>query len=327
MTFERSGRGSFLTPPDTGRDTPPSCIQLSMSSRATREAVYYPSAEPVADSGAPGFVSLRQSASLEFHASVQLLAERARFLTGADGVAVALEQDGQFVYCAATGGSAPETGTAADVTRHPLGECITTGRAARLLVERLSGEASAQVFHLAVPLLRDEKVVGFFELAPGPYAFEDADVETVTRLATMASTALDHLDAAEHTESLIGAAEPEKPAPVLRPVLWHAPEPSAPQPAPAANLRSAAPANIHACNVCGFPVSDGRTLCVDCDTHRDDPNYARNYARKANPPPDPNPLAELFAAQHQESWIEAHGYTIASLLVTAVTAAIIYWLR
>ena len=65
-----------------------------MSSRATREAVYYPSAGPFADSGAPGFVSLRQSASLEFHASVQLLAERARFLTGAEGVAVALSRTG-----------------------------------------------------------------------------------------------------------------------------------------------------------------------------------------------------------------------------------------
>lgn len=309
-----------------------------MSSRATREAVYYPSAEPFADSGGPGFVSLRQSASLEFHASVQLLAERARFLTGAEGVAVALEQDGQFVYCAATGASAPETGTVADVTRHPLDECIRTGRAARLVVERISGEASAQVFHLAVPMLRDEKVVGFFELAPGPYAFEGTDIETVTRLATMASTALDHLDAAEHTESLIGessisAAEPEKPAPVLRPVLWHAPESSATKPAPVQNLRSGSPANVHACNVCGFPVSDGRTLCVECDAHRDDPNYAKNFARdsarKASPPPDPNPLAELFAAQNQnqESWIEAHGYTIASVLVSALTVAIIYWLR
>jgi hypothetical protein len=289
--------------------------------------VYYPSAESVADSGAPGFVSLRQSASLEFHASVQLLAERARFLTGAEGVAVALEQYGQFVYCAASGGSAPETGTVADVTRHPLDECIRTGRAARLVVERISGEASAQVFHLAVPLLRDDKVVGFFELAPGSFAFEDADIETVTRLANMANTALDHLDAAEHTENLIGAAEPEKPAPVLRPVLWHAPESSATKPAATENLRTVVPANVHTCNVCGFPVSDGRTLCVDCDAHRDDPNYSRNSARKASPPPDTNPLAELFATQNQESWIEAHGYTIASLLVTALTAAIIYWLR
>jgi hypothetical protein len=298
-----------------------------MNSRATREAVYYPSAEPVSDSDTPGFVSLRQSATLEFHASVQLLAERARFLTGADGVAVALEQNGQFVYCAATGNSAPETGTAADVTRHPLGECIKTGQAARLLVERISGDASAQVFHLAVPLLRDEKVVGFFELAPGAYAFQDTDLETVIRLAAMASTALDHLNAAEHTERLIGDAKPEKPATQLRPVLWHAPEPSASQPAPAESHPLPASTDVHACNVCGFPVSGGRTLCVDCETHRDDPKNDPKSNPRNGRSPNQNPPAELFATQNQESWIEAHGYTIASLMVTALAAAIIYWLR
>ena len=285
--------------------------------------MHYPVVEPVADSGAPGFVSLRQSATLEFYASVQLLAERARFLSGADSVAVALEQHGKFVYCAASGSVAPETGAIADVTRHPLGECIKTGRAARLLVERLSGGTSAQVFHLAVPLLKDNKVVGFFELEPGANSFEDADVETVTRLAALASTALDHLDAAEHTESLIGEAELERPVPPLRPVLWHAPEPSAANPASTENPPSPTPAEVRACTVCGFPVSGVRTVCVDCDTHRDD----AKYDRKAYSKPDPNPPAELFAAQNQDSWIEAHGYTIASVLVTALAAAIIYWLR
>jgi hypothetical protein len=294
-----------------------------MTPRATREAVYYPVAELLADSGMPGFVSLRQSANLEFQASVQLLAERARFLTGADSVAIALDQDGLFIYCAATGSSAPETGTVADVTRHPLGECIKTGRAARLLVERISGDASGESFHLAVPLLRDEKVAGFFELAPGACAFEDADIETITHLAALASTAIEHLDAAEHTEGLIAAAEPVKPEPRLRPVLWHAPESSAAQPPPAESVPSLSAADVHACTVCGFPVSGVRTVCVDCDAHRDD----SKYDRKAHPNSDFNPAAELFAVQKQESWIEAHGYTIASLMVSALAAAIIYWLR
>jgi hypothetical protein len=298
-----------------------------MTSRTTREAVYYPVAAPVADSGAPGFVSLRQSAATEFQASMQLLAERARFITGADSVAVALDQGGQFVYCAASGGSAPEPGTAADVTRHPLDECIKTGRATRLAVERLSGETSVQSFHLAVPLVKDEKVVGFFELAPGACVFGDADIEAVNRLAAMAGTALEHLDAAEHTESLIAEAEPEKPALRLRPALWHAPETAPLKPAQAASLLSSAPADVHPCSVCGFPVSGVRIVCVDCDAHRDDPNYDPRRDRNGYPKPDPNPAAELFALEKQESWIEAHGYTIASLLVTALTAAIIYWLR
>jgi hypothetical protein len=172
-------------------------------------------------------------------------------------------------------------------------------------------------------LLKDERVVGFFELAPGACAFGDADIEAVTRLATMASTALEHLDAAEHTESLIAEAEPEKPAPRWRSVLWHAPEAAPAQTHAAEALPSAAPADIHPCTIFGFPVSGVRTVCVECDAHRDDPNYDPRRNLKA----DPNPAAELFALQRQESWIEAHGYTIASLLVTALTAAIIYWLR
>jgi hypothetical protein len=35
----------------------------------------------------------------------------------------------------------------------------------------------------------------------------------------------------------------------------------------------------------------------------------------------------LFAKQKEESWISAHGYTIASVLVSALAVAIIYWLR
>jgi hypothetical protein len=300
-----------------------------MTSRATREAVYYPVAEPVGDSGTPGFASLRQSASLEFQASVQLLAERARFLSGADSVAVALEQNLQFVYCAATGSSAPEIGTTPDVTRHPLDECIKTGRAARLLVERLSSEASGESFYLAVPVLRidDERVVGFFELAPGAAAFGDADIAMVSRLAAMAATALEHLDAAEHTESLIAEAEAEKQPPHPRPVVWHAPEAVASKPVSAANLPSPASADFHACTVCGFPVSGVRTICVDCDAHRDDPNYDPKHGLKPYPNSAPNPAAELFTVQRHESWIEAHGYTVASLMVSALAAAIIYWLR
>jgi hypothetical protein len=40
------------------------------------------------------------------------------------------------------------------------------------------------------------------------------------------------------------------------------------------------------------------------------------------------PPADLFAsATKQERWLSAHGYTIASLLLTALTAAVILWLR
>ncbi len=303
-----------------------------MNLGAKTEAVGDLIGESGADSGAPVFLSLRQSAALEFHASVQLLAERARFLTAAAGVAVALEQDGQFVYCAAAGSLVPEIGATADITGYPLGLGIMEHRtsppvppqshenqAARPSRERLSIEVSGKSSHLVVPLFRDEKVVGFFELAPGVCTLEDADVETVIRLSAMVSTALEHRDAAEHTENLIGEAKLEDPAVPPGPILWHAPEPSSSDPSPPENSELPAPADVHACTACGFPVSGVRTLCLDCEKLRDDP--------KNDPKADANPPAEMFAIAKQESWIDAHGYTIASLLVTALAAAIIFWLR
>ena len=68
---------------------------------------------------------------------------------------------------------------------------------------------------------------------------------------------------------------------------------------------------VGTCNVCGFPVSPGRALCVECELK-----------------PDAGAVGNrLFKSEPEESWLSAHGYTIASLVVTALTAAIILWLR
>jgi hypothetical protein len=290
-----------------------------MTSEATIEAVSGPIVQPGANSGTSASLSLRQSAALEFHASLQLLAERARFLTGAAGVAVALDRDGQFIYSAATGSLVPEIGAIADVTKCHLCECIKPAQTNVLPPDASGDESHAS---LAVPLSRDEKVVGFFELAPGACPFEAADVKTVTRLSAMVSTALDHLDAAEHSEHLIRESSPEPPAVPPRPVSWHAPEAAAAALSPAKNSPLPSPTDVHTCRECGFPVSGVRTVCLDCEKHCDGPKADP----KSDPKPNPNPPAEMFATD-QASWISAHGYTIASLLVTALAAAIIFWLR
>jgi hypothetical protein len=282
----------------------------------TNAVLFSDPSEPQTGSDTSAFASLEQAAALEFHATMQLLAERGRFLTGATGVAVALEQEGQFVYSAAAGSLVPNLGATADVTKYPLRKCVKTGEAVRLPIEASSLGANIP---LAVGVLKDEKVVAFFELAPGPHAFEDADVEAVSRLSDMVSTALDHLQAAKHSARLIGETSPEEPAVPAGPVLWHAPETAAAESAPEKNPQAHGPADVRACTACGFPVSGVRTLCVDCESRRDDP--------KNDPQHDPTPPAELFALGKGESWISAHGYTIASVLVSALAVAIIYWLR
>jgi GAF domain-containing protein len=259
---------------------------------------------------APIFASLIQTATRELHASMQLLAARARFVTGASGVAIALQEDGQFVYCASTGTSVPGIGTQADIKKETLRQCIQDNRAIRFTS---GGDHKDPIFALALPVIRKRKVSGFFELATTHGAFVDDDIQVVSRLAEMASIALDHMEAARRSENQmlepnLGAA----PEPIVS-MLWHAPDrvpavpslpPNSPAPPP--------PVKIHACNSCGFPISLGRTLCLDCEEH----------------PPRAVPTeTALFTTEKQESWISAHGYTIASLLVTGLAAAIILWLR
>ena len=262
-------------------------------------------------SGAPVFASLIQTATRELHASLQLLAVRARFVTGASGVAIALQENGQFVYCASTGTSVPEAGTQADTDKETLRQSIQETRATR----SSSGDGLKDpIFALAVPIIRKRKVSGFFELATSHAAFKDDDIQVVSRLTEMASIALDHMEAARCSENRIleadlAAAAPE---PIVS-TLWHAPDrvlavASLPPNSPALP----APIKIHVCNSCGFPISLGRTLCLDCEEH----------------PPSAVPTeTALFTIEKQESWISAHGYTIASLLVTGLAAAIILWLR
>ena len=253
---------------------------------------------------ADGFPPLAQAAALEFQATLQLLAERARYLTAASSVAIALQEDGEFVHCATSGDSAPLGGTISDVKKEPICQCIEQRKAVRT-----QADAAGLSFTLAVPIMTDEKVCGFFELR-GQCEFEARDIQAVARLAEMVSTAVDHRNAAIQA----GSGTFEQLSVACPPSLWHAPdsvpnEPAEQKASTATLIRPAA--ELHNCASCGFPVSHGRKLCVDCEQKTD----------VAHPP------AEIISTPAHENWISAHGYTIASLLVTALTVAIIYWLR
>jgi hypothetical protein len=258
------------------------------------------------------FSSLIQDATLEFHASLQLLAERVRFLTGATGVAVAVQQDDEFVYCASSG-AVSEIGSAANLAKENIRECLATSQS--VLSSRTDAEKkdpdNTPNFSLVVPVKRAGEVAGFFELVSRRAPFEEQDIRAVTRVADLATTVLELRDGAELAEiRMFELKEAQAPKPVT-PVLWHAPARVENSDAGPSEISSLAIKQIHACSSCGFPVSDGRNLCVECE---------RNPASAV-------PQTEMFSLGKQENWISAHGYTVASLLVTALVAAIIYWLR
>ena len=123
------------------------------------------------------FDSLKQSARLECYAAMQLLAERAAFLIAADGVGIAVIEGGKFVYCATAGNDVPAVGSVAD--------CLPNGgTGSRLVVSIKSSEGLTS---------------GFFELA-SKQKFRDQDSQEITRMADLASVAVEHLQAAERAE-------------------------------------------------------------------------------------------------------------------------------
>ena len=136
----------------------------------------------------------------ELEAALQLLVERAQYITGATGAALALPHDGEMVCRASAGSCAPTVGarlqvrsglTGESIARRQLLRCDNAETDPRVNLEtcRTLGIASIVV----LPLMRaNGEVRGLFELfSDHPYAFEERDLVALERMADLTSTALD----------------------------------------------------------------------------------------------------------------------------------------
>jgi len=176
---------------------------------------------------------------------LQLVAERALAITGADGVAIALAE-GDAIVCRASAGSiAPDAGVRLDPNSGFSGECLVSGRIVRcddvdtdsrvdLTACRRLGVRSM----LAVPLSAKQSVIGLLEaFSNEPFGFNDSDVRSLKLLAELILSALrpeEENRLSEISQRVVRAAvvEPE-PTPVIPP----APESVAvPTETPADNL-------------------------------------------------------------------------------------------
>ena len=231
----------------------------------------------------------------ELDSALQLLVERAQYITGATGTALALPQGEEMVCRASAGVSAPAVGvrlqvrsglTGESIARRQLLRCDNAETDPRVNLETCRALGIASI--VVLPLLRRSgEVRGLFELfSDHPYAFEERDLIALERMADLTLTAL---DMAEQRQNFKAAPrlEPEKgvespvaapmstsqvsatpvnaplgPELIEPPVLsGEAPGISPPENAsvPEAMLR------VQKCPSCGFPVSEGRTLCLDCE--------------------------------------------------------------
>src|SRR6202023_904406 len=150
-------------------------------------------------------------------AALQLLAERAQYITGASGAAIALIEDSEMICRASAGPSAPEVGAEVQVKSSLTGESVRTRQVLRCddaetdpRVNRESCRALGIKSVMVVPLIREQEVIGVFELlADRANAFEERDITALQRLAEMVQTGLEHADAAKRALQEIAAKNDE----------------------------------------------------------------------------------------------------------------------
>jgi hypothetical protein len=278
--------------------------------------------------GEDGGRSLAEIAQSDLDAALQLLADRAQYITGASGAAIALRRgEHADMLCRASAGlNAPELGSLLSMEYGLSGESVRTGRSLRCddaeRDPRVNREGCRQLgiaSVLIMPIISDRQVLGVFELFSGkPHAFDERDVLALQRLSEMVETAVKHAIAAQAPEIGFAAAQPaveEKrrvviaavpqakaraqaasaspaPAPskdapsekkeVLRqeaakveidnkkPLFWSAAMRA--QGNSQAGEKATEPVTVPPvlrklpkCGACGFPVSPGRTFCVECE--------------------------------------------------------------
>lgn len=342
---------------------------------------------------------------MELDSALQLLVERAQYITGATGTALALPQGEEMVCRASAGSSAPAVGarlqvrsglTGESIARRQLLRCDNAETDPRVNLETCRALGIASI--VVLPLLRRSgEVSGLFELfSDHPYAFEERDLVALERMADLTLTALDLAEqrqnfapgprreaekpveppAASSAEQVSASpidipttpdfVEPtvlpvEPPAvlaepPVLRaeppvdpaelPVIPAGPAvlPAAPSvdlvPEPGLESPSVPDAmlRVQKCASCGFPVSEGRTLCLDCEKkdtekrafeekQREQEQGASSDSVGALATPTPEEFVPAFLANAvpvQESWFANHVNLLAVVvLILGILVAVV----
>ncbi len=321
----------------------------------------------------------------ELDSALQLLVERAQYITGATGTALALPQGEEMVCRASAGASAPAVGarlqvrsglTGESISRRQLLRCDNAEIDARVNLEACRALGIASI--VVLPLLRrNGDVRGLFELfSDHPYAFEERDLVALQRMADLTLTALDlaeqrrisspaaRLEPEKAAESSVAGGAAQAPAisvdaPLNNPLNPEVAEPavlpaespgdsSTATPVPELAAVSAAVPEamlrVQKCASCGFPISEGRTICLDCE--RKDVEK-RNIAEKkrqkekseivqsgpeldtlsASSAATPEEIVPAFLANSepaQESWLANHVNLLAIVvLVLGILVAVV----
>src|SRR5215472_15895159 len=180
----------------------PSSQKLS-AALAAAQAPPVPVRFPVEESSR----SVAEMAQRDLDAALQLLADRAQYITGASGAAIALRRDGRNdMLCRASSGSnAPELGALLSTEFGLSGESVRTRQLLRCDDAERDARVNREVCRqlgiasvLVMPVVNDDQVLGVFELfSAKANAFGARDLSAVQRLNEMVETAVRLAHAAE----------------------------------------------------------------------------------------------------------------------------------
>lgn len=313
-----------------------------------------------------GGQSLAAWARRDLEATLQLLADRAQYITGGTGAAIAL-RDGDFIMCRASSGpSAPQVGSCFEVSSGLSGESVRTRKMLRCddastdpRVNYDSCRALGIASFAVMPLIRQDEVIGIFEVFSNkPRAFQERDLLALERMGEMVNTALDQVKSPRGKQATSGleANLAQGPNAVADPATI----PSNSDTTPVASTQStrtlpgappesvventlqldhdllfgasaeagaavAQPSpqigipGVGTCSACGFPVSGGRQLCLDCEAAagKQQPGQATSSGAPAF-------LAELEAEKTGfKHWIVSHRYLLGTIAMGVATLLVL----
>jgi hypothetical protein len=317
---------------------------------------------------------------------LQLLVERAQYITGATGAALALPNGEEMVCRASAGASAPPVGarlqvrsglTGESIARRQLLRCDDAENDPRVNLEACREMGIASI--VVLPLLRRSgEIRGLFELfSDHAHAFEEPDLTALERMADLTSTALELAEG--RPGSIAGfvragvvargvmPAEPrtetaEVPAPTAgvepsgmeqivheeldrKPDRGPSQEPtgekveaaipplgeSGGSESVASSVAEEPPAALHPapvpeamrgvqkCVGCGFPVSEGRAYCLDCENKESKPSAASEPVVV-----EFLPAFLTASAPVEESWLGNHVNLLAIVvLILGILVAVV----
>ncbi len=150
---------------------------------------------------------------------LQLVAERAVAITGADGLAIALAENNEIVLRASAGAVRPDVGARIDRSSAFSGACFRMAQIVRCDDTELDPRVNLRACRrlgarsmVAVPLCGRRRVIGLLEaFSAEPFGFNDSDVRNLSLLAELVLGALKPEDEDRFAESAQAAEKDLEP--------------------------------------------------------------------------------------------------------------------